>query len=180
VHVSVGEFRFLAVREEMRKSTMASAMASFAAIVVAGARVGAAVDAVPPPGDPACRLFQAGAEVTVSSDCIACHSAAGRHGHPVDLVYERAGAQAGGRLRPLAEVVSRGVLVPNGEIRCVTCHDGLSPWKHRVALPPGATPSPAVDPRDPATYETPEGARPPAPGSAVDPKPLCLACHALD
>jgi hypothetical protein len=129
-----------------------------------------------------CRLMQAGAEGTTSRDCVACHSATGRDSHPVDLDYEGARTTGAGQdLRPLPEVVRRGVLVPNGQLRCVTCHDGRSPWKYRIALPPGAVPRPAVNPRDPRTYEgRGEPPEPLAPGSEVTPTPLCLACHALD
>jgi len=92
-------------------------------------------------------------------------------------------------LRAVSEVVARGVFLPDGEIRCVTCHDGRSPWKYGIALPPGAKAKPGVNPRDPTTYE--EG---PALAArerelhtsneryslVVGTKPLCLVCHAFD
>ena len=126
--------------------------------------------------------MHAGSEATTSRDCVACHSATGRDSHPVDVDYEWARTTAAGRtLRPLGEVVRRGVLVPDGKLRCVTCHDGRSPWKYRIALPPGTVPRPAVNPRDPGTYDGRRGSSPPLPpGSEVTPTPLCLACHALD
>jgi hypothetical protein len=109
---------------------------------------------------------------------MSCHAATGRDDHPVDVDYEAARAHDR-PLRPLADVVARGVFVPDGAIRCVTCHDARSPWKHRIALPPGSTPRAAVNPRDPDTWERRAAAVPP-PGSAVTPTPLCLACHALN
>jgi hypothetical protein len=92
-------------------------------------------------------------------------------------------------LRPVAQVVARGVFLPDGQIRCVTCHDGRSPWRYGIALPAGAQVKPAPNPRNPSTYE--EGpelrAREVAMVSsserrsiAVGTKPLCIICHALD
>lgn len=140
--------------------------------------------------DSACALFRPGAETVNASDCLACHQA-GRGGpimrgtHPVGLDY--AGAQlANPGLRPGAEVVRRGILLPDGKIQCVTCHDAASPWAKHIALPPGSVPSPAVNPRDAHTYEREKswrlaGRRDPLPpvGSAVTPSPLCAACHTL-
>jgi hypothetical protein len=72
----------------------------------------------------------------------------------------------------------RGVRIPDGEVRCTTCHDASSPWKYRVALPRGAPAVRAVNLRDPSTYGNPPLAA--QPGDEVGAKPLCLACHALD
>lgn len=113
-----------------------------------------------------------------SRECLACHQPSA-HGHPTDIDYASAQSANPG-LRPIEEVVRRGVFLPNGELRCNTCHDGRSPWKHHLALPPGSTPRPAVDPRDPATYDERESLQPPAAGAAVTARPLCLGCHALD
>jgi hypothetical protein len=89
----------------------------------------------------------------------------------------------------MAEVIARGVFLPEGKLECLTCHDPGSPWRYHLALPPGTRAAPAVNPRDRSTYvdgparaarersiEVPAaGERP-----AVSPKPLCLACHAVD
>jgi cytochrome c553 len=142
---------------------------------------------------PGCKLFLGGAESAAADECVSCHRAAAssHRSHPVDVDYE---ASRGGSapLRPLEEVVRRGVLVPEGKIRCATCHDARSEWKYHLALPPGAQAAPAVNPRDPRTYADDDGSgpRPAVPSSswaarprherAVSQKPLCLACHGLD
>ncbi|BDG05269.1 hypothetical protein [Anaeromyxobacter oryzae] len=124
-----------------------------------------------------------------TADCIACHArdahAAGGS-HPVGIPYEAAAAPAGatarrGMLRAAAEVVSRGVFLPEGRIECVTCHDPRSPWKNHLAIPPGAVARPAVDPRRLETYTRPSSTfAATAAGAEVTPTPLCLACHAFD
>ncbi len=71
-------------------------------------------------------------------------------------------------------------------MECVSRHDGRSPWKHRIAIPPGAPVIPAVVAGRSDTY--PRGnwrlarAEPVpllSPGSAVSPAPLCAACHTM-
>jgi hypothetical protein len=135
-----------------------------------------------------CALSQASAlETSSSASCSSCHGAShGGRSHPVDFEYDFVqGAHAG--LRPLAEVVKRGVFLPNGKVECVTYHSARSPWKDHIALPPGSRPTPAVDPHTPATYEDGpvrdqliQAVRSGQLGAAVTAKPLCLACHALD
>jgi cytochrome c peroxidase len=124
---------------------------------------------------PACLLFQPGADAAPTQTCLACHTLSGPGNHTVDVRYA---TRHGRDLRPAEEVVRRGVHLPDGEIRCTTCHDPRSPWKHHIALPPGAKAVKAVDLRTPASYEQPPA--PARPGDAVSPKPLCLACHAFD
>lgn len=145
-----------------------SIVAALSAVAIWAGRGGANAE----PSSSTCRLMQPDAALSTSQECAACH--AKRDEHPVDVDY--AGVQAGRKdLRPIAEVVKRGLFMPEGAVRCVTCHDGRSQWKFRIVLPPGSTPTPLTDPRD-------ENAVAPAlgPGSAVAPKPLCLACHMLD
>ena len=134
--------------------------------------VGAADERAP------CLLDEVGSERAAVAACLACHEQPGP-AHPVGMAYAPG---AGSSLRDPTEVVRRGVLLPDGEIRCVTCHDRRSPWKYRIALPPGSTVRAAVRPGDPATYDPALIAQRPAPkpGDAVTPKPLCLACHAMD
>lgn len=146
------------------------------------------------PEGSACALTSSySSDAADTRECLRCHGGAGGgpvHGnHPVDLDYGVAAARAGGfgGLRSPGEVLKRGVFLPEGRLHCVTCHDARSPWKARIALPPGAMAFRAVDPRDPSTYEggaswrtrTPSQPAPPE-GSAVSPAPLCIACHALD
>ncbi len=122
------------------------------------------------------------------STCLGCHPL--RSCHPVDLDYQPAAGRSRGALRPEAEVVRSGVLLPGGRVTCHSCHDAGSAWAHKLALPPGSTARGAVDPRDSRTYGP--GSRPIAPmtveeararlpaGTALSPRALCLACHAKD
>jgi len=132
----------------------------------------------------ACLLRRTTGEVATAEACARCHR--GGHAaasHPVDLDYGRAQVRSMGLLRPEAEVVARGGFLPDGILRCATCHDARSPWAHHVVLPPGAAAQPAVDTSDARTYAGPDSARPALPlppGSKVATKPLCLLCHALD
>ena len=133
----------------------------------------------------ACLLQQPGAEESPAPACLQCHdgSRAKSHlqtGHPVDLSYAQAQRLNPSELRPEAEVVARGGFLPQGMLRCTTCHGARSPWAHRLNLPPHAKPRLAVNPFDPSTYEAPPAREEPAAGSEVSPKPLCLVCHALD
>jgi hypothetical protein len=133
-----------------------------------------------------CELLLPGSGTAATRKCLACHDGGGAgtplHAtHPVDVDYARAAGRAPFAYRRAEEAVARGVFLPEGMVRCTTCHDGRSRWKYRLALPPGAIPRPAVDPENPATYEG-QG-RPTAPlppGSDVGRKALCLGCHALD
>ena len=127
-----------------------------------------------------CALHGPNAASMKQDACLACHGKGGsaaqiQFAHPVDVDYAAVRGARPGDLRPLDEVVRRGVLLPSGEIRCATCHDGRSPWKHYVALPPGA---PARTAFDRARPEAEQGQA--QPGGVVSPKPLCLACHAYD
>jgi hypothetical protein len=159
----------------------------------AAATIGAAAEH---PLAETCDLFRiTGIEDTSVDACTKCHGqgrASPGSNHPVDIDYASAVARSAGSamgLRPLSVVVSRGVFLPDGQIRCVTCHDGRSPWKYGIALPPGATVTPAVNPRDRSTYEDGPALRAREAKLAssaerhsipVGTKPLCLACHAAD
>lgn len=128
-----------------------------------------------------CLLFASGARASRSADCLACHrpgASAGqrRSCHPVGIDYANA-SRSRSLLRPMDEVVRRGLFLPDREIRCVTCHDERSPWAFAVALPRGATPSLEVDAADRRTQR--RDPPPPVPGDRVSPAPLCLACHLL-
>ena len=91
-------------------------------------------------------------------DCTACHVGfEGRHSHPVDVDHEaarfRSRGGSGPSLRPAAEVVKRGIFLADGKVTCLTCHDGNSPWKAKIALPPDAQLREPVKPGNPQTYD---------------------------
>lgn len=146
----------------------------------ASAAVVSAAENVPAPET--CALSLPGATSVPSADCLRCHP---RQGHKVDVDYASAYARASWSLRTEEEVVRRGVLLPHGRLECVTCHDGRSPWKYKLALPPGAAAVPAVVSGRPETYEggrtwrTASASSAPLlpPGTQVSPSPLCAACH---
>jgi hypothetical protein len=145
-----------------------------------------------------CSLIQGSGNGATTRDCTACHvGLEGRHSHPVDVDHESARFRSmrgsGPSLRPAAEVVKRGVFLADGKVTCLTCHDGSSPWKAKLALPPDALLREPVKPGSPQTYD-PEQMRPstmkgltatsgrqllPA-GTEVSPTPLCKACHSFD
>lgn len=145
-----------------------------------------------------CILVQGSGNGAATRDCTACHvGLEGRHSHPVDVDHESARFRSmrgsGPSLRPAAEVVKRGVFLADGKVTCLTCHDGSSPWKAKLALPPDALLREPVKPGSPQTYD-PEQMRPstmkgltatsgkqllPA-GTEVSPTPLCKACHSFD
>jgi len=126
----------------------------------------------------------AGLEGASTEDCLGCHAegraAVQAHAsHPVGLVLDDAAARSKGQLRAAREVRARGVALEDGKIGCLTCHALASPYKHRIALPPGAEVRRAAVPGDKRTYdpELAESAAAPGPGAAVSTKPLCQACH---
>jgi hypothetical protein len=131
-----------------------------------------------------CLLSQSGSQTSASAACIGCHGKSDRGiNHPVDVDYETSQRKPAAQLRPVAEVVRRGLLIPEGKIQCVTCHDGNSPWKYHLVVPPGAPIAPATNVADRRTYEPSGAPGTPAvlaPGADVARKPLCTSCHSLD
>jgi hypothetical protein len=125
-----------------------------------------------------CSLFQPGADRVPASECMSCH---GLHQtHPVEIDYAAAAARRPEFYRSLAEATRVGLFIPDGQVKCVTCHDPNSPWKYKIALPPGAKPSPAVEAMTVEQLSMPKkrlAAVTPPPGSAVTPTPLCMGCH---
>jgi hypothetical protein len=146
---------------------------------------------VPESRTASCLLFQPGKEGAPAEACIACHGEQSRT-HPVDIAYPAA-RPGSSSLREQQEVVKRGVFLPDGTIRCATCHDARSPWRSHLAIPAGAEVHAAVNPRDPASYRSSEaplragGLSMPRPtnaagarsGAAVTSTPLCQACHTI-
>lgn len=128
-----------------------------------------------------CGLLLPGSDAAPSGECAACHGLQSHSGHPYDLTYQGSVSPVGGRaLRSREEALRRGMFLPDGQLRCVTCHDGRSPWRYFLRLPPGAALTHAVIPARPATYENTSQLPPVRPGDDVGRKPLCLGCHALD
>lgn len=145
-----------------------------------------------------CILVPGGPGTATTRDCTACHvSLDGRHSHPVDVDQDaaryRSRGGSGPSLRSAAEVVKLGVFLADGKVSCLTCHDGNSPWKFKIALPPDAKLREPVVAGNPQTYD-PALTRPSAmtgltattgkrllpAGTAVSPTPLCKACHSFD
>jgi hypothetical protein len=156
----------------------AAAVASSARPVASGVAALAAPAAIAPGG---CILVPGSGNGATTSDCTSCHvSYQAQHSHPVD-VYQDAGRSSS--LRRAAEVVRRGVFLSDGKVTCLSCHDGNSTWKYKIALPPDAQLKPRVKPGNPMTYETVAIVRTAATmpsGSDVSPTPLCMACHGFD
>jgi hypothetical protein len=128
-----------------------------------------------------CKLGEADAHRLPVRDCLACHPF--HRSHPADIDYDAFATRPSSGLRPAAEVVKRGVFLEGGRVTCFSCHDPRSRWAAHVALPPGSAVRPAVDPRDPSTYEREvpkviDGRGLPE-GTPVSPTPLCRACHTI-
>jgi hypothetical protein len=81
-----------------------------------------------------CFLFQGESELQPSSACRVCHG--GCMNHPVDVAYEAAAVRRRGSLWPHDEAVRRGAFLPDGELRCVSCHDRRSSCRSHLAVAP--------------------------------------------
>ena len=150
-------------------------------------------------GNGTCALVLSDSDLATTENCTSCHGG-GRVGpqfhtsHPVDVDHERARMRPGSALRPAAEVVRRGLYLPDGKVRCTTCHHGRSQFRFRLAIPADAEIRDAVDHRDPRTYDPALRAQQPTrqrmtaavaqrvlpAGTEVSPTPLCKVCHSFD
>jgi len=126
-----------------------------------------------------CRLLDRGSETLKTADCMACHDGrvaakwAGdpqgapptlHQTHPVDVDYARASSmKRRARLRDQAEAVRRGAFLPDGFIRCTTCHDAQSQYRSRLSIPTSGTSLPSFQERK----------------GNVDSSPLCNLCHMM-
>jgi len=140
--------------------------------------------AAAPPG---CLLLRDEDRRSSSSDCQGCHGRTEHSGHPLEVSYEEARFRGAGgmSLRPQAEARERGAFLPEGKVRCVSCHDGRSRLRYRLAIPRDAL-RPAVHAGDRRTYDPAFVARGAAlvglvpDGYDAGTRPLCLACHPMD
>jgi hypothetical protein len=126
-----------------------------------------------------CRLLDSGSETLKTADCLACHDGKAEAAwtgdprnapptlhqtHPVDVDYSRAAAtKRRARLRDQAEAVRRGAFLPDGFIRCTTCHDARSQFKFKLSIPATGASAPSFQERK----------------GSVDPTPLCVLCHKM-
>jgi predicted CXXCH cytochrome family protein len=124
------------------KRTIATLAAAAALLASSPARAALSRDTG---GEGACVLASVARETATARLCLSCHdgtfgtahlaaragSAAGPGVHPVDVSYDLAAARR--RLRPRHEV-SRRLVMPDGRVTCVTCHDGASPERYHLAL----------------------------------------------
>jgi hypothetical protein len=134
-----------------------------------------------------CLLTREATSGAPASRCLGCHGGSIREhaSHPVDVDYEGSPGQATGVLRTLREAIARGAFLPDGKVRCTSCHDGRSRFRYRLAIPPGSEIRPAIRLDDPRTFEPAAG---PGGGLAalladrpkVAARPLCLSCHPMD
>ena len=125
-----------------------------------------------------CRLRDRDSQTLQTNDCKVCHDgkmAASWTGdprnapptlhqtHPVDVDYHRSVAtKRRARLRDAGEAVRRGAFLPEGYIRCTTCHDGTSTYRFKLTVPASATTNVSFAERQ-----------------RGDPTALCVVCHKM-
>ena len=145
-----------------------------------------------------CALALSDSEQASTAQCMSCHGG-GRFGpqlhgqHQVDVDFESARMRPRSNLRAYADVVRRGVFLPSGKVGCTTCHDRRSRFRYRLALPPDAEISNAVDHRSERSFDPALRSQQPERkmkaseaqlvlpvGTEVSPTPLCKVCHVHD
>jgi hypothetical protein len=126
-----------------------------------------------------CRLLDRGSETLKTADCMACHDGKAeakwtgdpQHApptlhqtHPVDIDYFRSTmSKRGARLRDHTEAVRLGAFLPDGQIRCTTCHDSRSQYRFHLSIPTsGASMASFIERK-----------------GQGDPTPLCRICHKM-
>jgi hypothetical protein len=169
----------MARADAMRRWLLAALLAAVPALAAAENPGKAAATTAP---QDAFAAIHGGLETATSSDCLGCHATeaptiAIHTSHPIDRDYTASAGRRASGLRTREEVERAGLTLDGGKVGCLTCHSLSSPWKHRIAIPRGATALRAVDRADPATYENKPAAA--KPGDRVETKPLCQACHAF-
>lgn len=87
---------------------------------------------------PSCELGRSDRARTPSARCLACHDgttgAAMGPSHPVEVSYARASARDPRRYVPAA-ALPREITLVNGNVSCVSCHDGASLHPARTVDP---------------------------------------------
>jgi predicted CXXCH cytochrome family protein len=119
-------------------------LATAAGLLLAATAARSDGGAVSSPLDDVCTLARIDRLTTSSRECLSCHDGTvgparaigptpGSHdAHPIDVSYERA-AQRNPRLHSRFEI-SRSLALPDGQVACVTCHDGASKEPMHTAL----------------------------------------------
>jgi predicted CXXCH cytochrome family protein len=124
------------------KRTIATLAAAAALLASAPARASLSGGDVTGTG---CILPNVDRETATVRACLSCHdgtfgtthigaragTAAGPGVHPVGVSYDLAALRR--KLRPRYQV-SRRLLMPDGQVTCVTCHDGASPERYHLAM----------------------------------------------
>ncbi len=131
-----------------------------------------------------CVLPRDGSSKLTSQQCTGCHASAvhATVSHQVEIPYETPLSRGRGRVRPQEEAVRRGAFLPEGKVRCTSCHDGKSRLRYRLAIS-GAELRPAVKLSSPTTFEPGLRNAPPlvvTEGFEAAVKPLCLKCHPME
>jgi len=149
-------------------------------------------------GQGSCALTYSDSDQASTAQCMSCHGG-GRIGpqlhaqHQVDVDLEGARTRPRSSLRASADVVRSGLFLPDGKVRCTTCHDRRSRFRYRLAIPPDAEIADPVDHRNQKSFDTSGQPRQATrrmkaseaqlvlpPGTEVSPTPLCKVCHDRD
>jgi hypothetical protein len=114
-----------------------------------------------------CALTDANSDTMAASSCRKCHPWSACH--PVDKDYASASLRKAVPLRPLTDAIRFGAFLPNGEVRCVSCHSRHSTLEFHLAIPATSGPE-----------ELSPGRRTVSPSGNRGFKALCLECHPFD
>jgi hypothetical protein len=114
------------------------------------------------PGGP-CRLMEGRSESLSSTTCRACHP--WDICHPVDVNYESALATGRFDLYGIETAIERGAFLPEGQVRCVSCHDRDSSAPAHLAI--RHVKPPALPPKEASSNSR----------GTDSPMALCRECH---